>query len=159
MNERTHFFTKIDLSHFILERVMFHVCERWVETSTDSNIDPVVLLSHLGWVAQPWVTEGPEPSVYRWLSIRHLVSNWLHLQLTQAVSVLVIFLFDTHLLPLFFRLFTQVHLLIDSSVEDQYVTKCSNFRFELVDKFTNFLFPSAFGSFIGYHRGGGDHKC
>ena len=31
-------------------------------------------------------------------------------------------LFDAHLLPLFFRLFTQVHLLIDGSVEGQYVT-------------------------------------
>ena len=32
-------------------------------------------------------------------------------------------LFDVHLLPLFFRLFTQVHILIDGSVESQYVTK------------------------------------
>ena len=56
---------------------MFHVCERWVDTRTDCNIDPAVLLSHLGWVAQPWVTEGPKPSVCRWLSIRHLVFNWL----------------------------------------------------------------------------------
>ena len=28
MNERTHFFIKIYLSHFIHERVMFVVCER-----------------------------------------------------------------------------------------------------------------------------------
>ena len=44
------------------------------------------------------------------------------LQLTQAVCVLVMLLFNVHLLPLFFRLFTQVHLLIDGSVEGQYVT-------------------------------------
>ena len=32
MNERTHFFIKIYLSHFILERVdVSVVCERWVE--------------------------------------------------------------------------------------------------------------------------------
>ena len=31
MNERTHFFIKIYLSHFILERVMFLVCERCME--------------------------------------------------------------------------------------------------------------------------------
>ena len=43
-------------------------------------------------------------------------------QLTQAVCVLVIFLFETHLLPLFFHLFTLVHLLIDGSVEGQYIT-------------------------------------
>ena len=61
------------------------------------------LLSHSGWAAQPWVTEGPKPSVCRWLSIRHLVPNWLQLQLTQAACVLVIFLFDSHLVPLFFR--------------------------------------------------------
>ena len=30
MNERTHFFIKIYISHFILERVMFLVRERWV---------------------------------------------------------------------------------------------------------------------------------
>ena len=35
------------------------------------------LLPRLDWIAQPWVTEGPKPSVCRWLSIRHLVSNWL----------------------------------------------------------------------------------
>ena len=29
-------------------------------TGTDCYIDPAVLLSHLGWVAQPWVTEGPK---------------------------------------------------------------------------------------------------
>ena len=44
------------------------------------------------------------------------------LQLTQAVCVLVILLLNIHLLPLFFRLFTQVHLLIDGSVEGQHVT-------------------------------------
>ena len=35
---------------------------------------------------------------------------------------LVILLFNALLLPLFFRLFTQVHLLIDGSVEGQYIT-------------------------------------
>ena len=46
-----------------------------LETGTDSYIDPAVLLSHFGWVAQPWVTVGPKPSVCRWLPIRHLVSK------------------------------------------------------------------------------------
>ena len=129
MNERTHSFIKIYLSHFILERVMFLVCERWAGDGDRLLIWPKVLLltiaallPHLGLVAQPWVTESPDPSVCRWLSIRHLVSNWLQLQLTQAVCVLVIFLFDVHLILLFFRLFTQVHLLIDGSAEGQYVT-------------------------------------
>ena len=33
-----------------------------------------------------------------------------------------------HLLPLFFRLFTQVHLLIDGSVEGQYITLWPKFK-------------------------------
>ena len=44
------------------------------------------------------------------------------LQLTQIVCALVILLFNVHLLPLFFRLFTQVHLLIDGSVQGQSIT-------------------------------------
>ena len=91
MNERTRFFKKISLPHFILKRVMFVVCERWAgdgDRLPQSSSDPkffwpkvlliiAAFLSHLGWVAQPWVTEGPKPSVCRWLSIRHLISNWL----------------------------------------------------------------------------------
>ena len=53
------------------------------------------LLSHLGLVAQPWVTEGP---------------NWLQLQLTQAVCILIIFLFDVHLLPLLPLIYTGASL-------------------------------------------------
>ena len=34
----------------------------------------------------------------------------------------LILLFNAHLLPLFFRLFTQVHLLIDGSVKGQCIT-------------------------------------
>ena len=71
------------ISHFILERVMLVVCERWAGDGNKLLYWPQVLLtiaallSHLGWVAQPWVTEGPRPSVCRWVSIQHLVSNWL----------------------------------------------------------------------------------
>ena len=81
---------------FILERVMFLVCEGWAEDWDRLLLWPKVLLStiaallpHLGLVAQLWVPEGPKPSVCRWFSVRHLVSNWL--QPTQAVCVLVIF--------------------------------------------------------------------
>ena len=57
---------------------MLVVCEIWAgDGDRLLYIDPAVLLSHLGWVTQPWVTEGPKPSVCHWLSIRHLVSNWL----------------------------------------------------------------------------------
>ena len=130
MNERTHFFIKIYLSHFILERV--DVGCVW-EVSWGRGQTAIYwpkffwpqqhFFLILAGVAQPWVTEGPKPSVCRRLSHRHLLSNWLQIQLTQAVCVLVIFLFDTHLHLLFFRLFTQVNLLIDGSVEGQYVTQ------------------------------------
>ena len=46
MNEQTHFFIKIYLLHFILERVdVSVVSERWVETGTDCYIDPTFLLT------------------------------------------------------------------------------------------------------------------
>ena len=81
MNERTLFFIKIYLSHFILERVMLYVRGEWRQGRTviltQVLLTIAALLSHLGWVAQPWVTEGPKPSVCRWLSLRHLVPNWL----------------------------------------------------------------------------------
>ena len=50
------------------------------------------------------------------------------IRLTQAVCVLVILLFNIHLLPLFFRLFTQLQLLIDGSVEGQYVIYVSRVK-------------------------------
>ena len=151
MNERTHFFIKIYLSHFILERVdvgcVWEVSWRRGQTATywpQVLLTIAALLSHPGWVAQPWVTEGPKPSVCRWLSIRHLLSNWLQLQLTQAVCVLVMFLFDVNLLPLFFRLFTQVHHLIDGSVEGQYVTSAEYFSFSFTFKLLLFI-PEVIG--------------
>ena len=92
MNERTHFFIKIYLSHFILERVdvgcVWEGSWRRGQTATywpKVLLTIAALLSHSGWAAQPWVTEGPTPSACRWLSIRHLVPNWLQLQRTQAV--------------------------------------------------------------------------
>ena len=95
MNEQIHFFIKIYLSHFILERVdvgcVWEVSWRRGQTATywpQVLLIIAALLPPLGWVAQPWVTEVPKPSVCCWLSIRQLVPNWLQLQLelTQAVS-------------------------------------------------------------------------
>ena len=37
----------------------------------------VALLSTPAGAAQPWVTEGPKPSVCRWLPLRHPIPNWL----------------------------------------------------------------------------------
>ena len=128
MNERTHFFIKIYLSHFILERVdvgyMWEVSWRWGQTATYwSQVLPTIaaLLPYLGWVAQPWVTEGPKPSVCRWFSRGHLVPNWLQLQLELTQAVRGTWLYNC-LTSTCFCLFTQVHLLIDGSVEGQYIT-------------------------------------
>ena len=62
MNERTHFFIKIYLSHFILESCcVWEMSWRRGQTAilTPSSSSTIAaLLSYLGWVAQPWVTEG-----------------------------------------------------------------------------------------------------
>ena len=122
-NERIHFFIKKYLSHFILERVMFVVWEKWVETEMDCYIDPsssstiAALVPRLGLgcsTVGPWWPLSPQSA--SWFSLRHPVSNWL-----EPPGHLVILFSNVHL-PLFFRLFTQVHLLIDGSVEGQYIT-------------------------------------
>ena len=112
------------ISHTLFSKGWWLLCVRdELETGqtgilTQSSSSTIAaLLSHLGLVAQPWVTEGPKPSVCRRLSLWHLVPNWL-----KPSVHLVILLFNAHLLLLFFRLFTQVHLLIDDSVEGQYIT-------------------------------------
>ena len=80
-DERTHFFRKIYLSHFILERVAKGLCVRGeLETEQTATYWLQVPLyysstsSSFCWAAQPgpW---GPKPSVWRWLSLRHLVPN------------------------------------------------------------------------------------
>ena len=72
MNERTHFFIKIYLSHFILESV-YVSCVREVSRRRGQTATywPKVLLTIaalfliLAWVTQPWDTEGRKPSVYK----------------------------------------------------------------------------------------------
>ena len=68
MNERTHFFIKIYLSHLILERVdvgcVWEVSWRRGQTATywpKVLLTIAALLSHSGWAAQPWVTESLSP--------------------------------------------------------------------------------------------------
>ena len=68
MNARTHFFIKIYLSHFILERVdagcVWEVSWRRGQTATywpKVLLTIAVILLQSGWAAQPWVAEGPSP--------------------------------------------------------------------------------------------------
>ena len=70
MNERTHLFIKIYLSHFILERVdvgcVWEVSWRRGQTATywpKVLLAIAALLSHLGGVAQPLCLK-PKPSVW-----------------------------------------------------------------------------------------------
>ena len=102
------------------------------------------LLSHLGWAAQPWVTEGPSPlsaagSQFGILSptdsncdCNWTDSNWrtpascgrTHLYRIQPrpqVKMIFRYLRPDAPVSLLFCLFTQGHLLIDGSVEGQYV--------------------------------------
>ena len=121
-DERTHFFTKIYLSHFIFDVSV--VCERWVETGTDFYIDPSSSLGNSSTSSASWLgllkRGSLGPLWHSWFSLWHFC-----IRLTQRHrGHLPIFFFfpDVHLLPLLFRLFTQVHLLIDGSVEGQYIT-------------------------------------
>ena len=164
MNERTHFFIKIYLSHFILKRGCFLCVKGELEMGTNCYILTQSSSDHSStyfafWLDCSTVGHWGPKAICRWLSIQHLVPNWLQLQLELKLTDpsrlwdLVIKLSDVHLLPvgvcichhhriqpcpqvkvifqylrpdapvlLFFRLFTQVHLLIDGSVEGQYVT-------------------------------------
>ena len=68
MNEQTHFFIKIYLTHFILERVdvgwVWEVSWRRGQTATywpQVLLTMAALLSHSGKAAQPCVTEGSSP--------------------------------------------------------------------------------------------------
>ena len=131
-------------SHTLFSKGLILVmCERWVGDGTDVNIltpsssDDSSTSSSFCWAAQPgsW---GPKPSVWSWFELQ------LELQLTQAVRGTWLYnCLRSILLPIgvciefnhvhrsrwypdiFDRmhlLFTQLHLLIDSSVKGQYVT-------------------------------------
>ena len=75
-NERTDtLLNKIYVSHFILERVdvgcVWEVSWRRGQTATywpKALLIIAALISRVGWVAQPWVTERRKPSVWNWLS-------------------------------------------------------------------------------------------
>ena len=54
-NERTHFFLKIYLSHFILERVMFVVCERWAGDRDRLLYWPKFFLAHSSTSFSSWL--------------------------------------------------------------------------------------------------------
>ena len=97
------------------------MCERWVETGTDCYTDPSSSLDHsttpfLSWlVCSTMGPEGPALSLQTGSHADIPVSDCPTAAGTQSI-----FFLNAHLLPLFFALFTQVHLLIDGSVKGQY---------------------------------------
>ena len=127
MNERIHFFIKIYISHTLFS-IGWCFCCVWemswrrgqiaILTPSSSSII-AALLSHLGWVAQPRVTEGRKALNLQAGSHAGILSP----PVLNRPGHLFILLSHAHLLPLFLPLFTQVHLLIDGSVEGQYITK------------------------------------
>ena len=156
MNERTHFFIKIYLSHFI-RKVWCWLCVRGeLEMETDCYILTPRSSDHSStsfsfWLGCSTVGHwGPKPSVWSWFSLRHLVPNWLELQLKLTQAVCGTWLYNCLMPTCFLWAYasapnsttstgqgdipnfsigctcfavTQVHLLIDGSVEGQYVTK------------------------------------
>ena len=109
-NERMNIllYENISLTLYSRKGLMLVVCERWVGGGDRLLFWPKVLLStitallsHSGWAAQPWVTVSPKPSVCHWLSIRHLVPNWLQLQLELTQTICGTWLYNC-LMPTYF---------------------------------------------------------
>ena len=87
MNERTNTLLYKNISLTLYSRKGWcWLCVRGeLETGTDFFWPLQHFFLILAGVAQLWVTESPKPSVCRWLSLWHLVSNWLQLQLKPSV--------------------------------------------------------------------------
>ena len=117
-NERTNtLLYKKYTSHTLFERVdvgcVWEVSWRWGQTATcwpKVLLTIAALLSHSGWAAQPWVTEGRKPSVCKLIltlaSCPQLTptGTWTD---PSCLWHLVIFLFDAHLLPVSIHICTK----------------------------------------------------
>ena len=161
MNERTHFFIKIYLSHFIRKDWCWLCVRGELETGTDCYILTQSSSDHnstsfafwlgclpvghwgpkalrlplaLNSASCPqltncnWNSNWPKPSVvpgYIFVCRPPASCGRTHLHRFQPrpqVKVIFRYLWPDAPVSLFFRLFTQVHLLIDGSVDGQYVT-------------------------------------
>ena len=88
----------------------------YIDPSSYSTI--AALLSHLGLGYSAGGQKGPKA-----LCLELVLTSASRIQLTRTSRQLVILFSNVQQLPLFFRLFTQVHLLNDGSVEGQYIIK------------------------------------
>ena len=95
-----------------------------LETGTDCYIDPSSSLDHRRTSSSSWLGLLNRRSLKAQSPLSAAGSHFGILSPTypNRLGHLIILLSDVHLLPLFFLLFTQVHLLIDGSVEGQYIT-------------------------------------
>ena len=98
MNEQTHFFIKIYLFHFILERMMLVAGEVSWRRGTDCYILTPSSSDHSSTSIAFWlgcsnvVPWGSKPSIWSWFSLRlHPISNWNWNWLTQAVCGTLIY--------------------------------------------------------------------
>ena len=126
-NERTNtlLYKKNIISHTLFLKGLIFLCVRdELETRTDCYIDFKFFFDHSSTSCSS--LRGCS-TVGHWglkaLSLQAVLTLAFYLQLTRTVCALVILLFNAHMLPLFFHLFTQAHLLIDGSVEGQYITQ------------------------------------
>ena len=141
-NERTHFFIKIYLSHFILERVdVSVVCERWAERQGQTAILTQLLLltiAHCVIFKNPFSTSSASwlgllnrgslraVAPNRAFSVYKLVLTLASLSPTDSTTTVICLysVITPTCFHFFFHLFTQVHL-IDGSVKGQYTTSVS----------------------------------
>ena len=103
------------------------------------------LLSHLDWgclTVGHWGLQSPQSA--SWSSRWHPVSNWI-----KPSGHLVILFSNIHLLPLFFHLFTHVHLLTDGSVKGQYITERNSSRW----------YPNAISHLCRWYPNAISHLC
>ena len=76
----------MNLSHFIFEKVMCVVCEKWVETKTDGYIDPSSSFDHSSTSSSSWLGLLNRGSLRAASPLSGLVLNLVScLQLTQTV--------------------------------------------------------------------------
>ena len=138
-NERTNtFFIKNIISHTLFSKRWCWLCVRGeLETGTDCYFDPSPSDHSSTFFSSSWLCCS---TVSHWgpkaLCLPLALNSTSCPQLTQTVWHLVILLSHAHLLSLFFRLSTQVHLLIDGSVDGQYITLdgLHTYIFYLVEK-------------------------
>ena len=103
-------------------------CERWVGDKDRLLFWPKFFLAHSSTASSSWLVLLNRGSLRAQSPLFAAGSHSGILSSTDSnlPEHLVILLSYVHLLPPFFSLFTQVHLLIDGSVKGQYITYESN---------------------------------